>query len=102
MGSSRRNEEPLQFGGPLSSSHQQESQSDGPGRQQHGGGKGGRKGGAQDHTASAPGYDPSSCYRAYRAAIPAATGPFLVNKAHRPPHWQSINGREECLRIRVT
>lgn len=34
--------------------------------------------------------------------IPAATGPFLVNKAHRPPHWQSINGREECLRIRVT
>ena len=71
MGSSRRNEEPLQFGGPLSSSHQQESQSDGPGRQQHGGGKGGRKGGAQDHTASAPGYDPSSCYRAYRAANPS-------------------------------
>ena len=68
MESSRRNEESLQSGGPLSSSHQ-ESQSGGPGRH-GGGGKGGRKGGAQDHTIPAPGYDPS-CYQAYHAANPS-------------------------------
>ena len=67
MESSRRNEESLQSGGPLSSSHQ-ESQSGGTGR--HGGGKAGRKDGAQDHTIPAPVYDPS-CYQAYRAANPS-------------------------------
>lgn len=66
MESSRRNEEPLQSGGPLSSPHQ-ESQFDGLGR--HGGVEGGRKGGAQDRAIPTPGYDPS--YRAYRAANPS-------------------------------